>query len=60
MRAGFNRSHDILPERFYNEPIEDGPAKGQTSRADEMLNDYYKLRGWDEEGRPGNELSESL
>jgi aldehyde:ferredoxin oxidoreductase len=60
MRAGFNRSHDILPERFYNEPIEDGPARGQTSRADEMLNDYYSLRGWDEEGRPGAEIIRTL
>ena len=60
MRAGFNRSHDILPERFYNEPIEDGPAKGQISRADEMLDDYYKLRGWDEEGRPGAEILKTL
>ncbi len=56
MRAGFNRSHDILPERFYNEPIADGPASGQISRADEMLDDYYKLRGWDEEGRPRAEI----
>ncbi len=56
MRAGFNRSHDILPQRFYNEPIEDGPARGQISRADEMLDDYYKLRGWDEEGRPEAEI----
>ena len=60
MRAGFNRSHDILPERFYNEPIADGPAKGQISRADEMLDDYYKLRGWDEEGRPGAEILKTL
>lgn len=60
MRAGFNRSHDILPERFYNEPIADGPAKGQISRADEMLDDYYNLRGWDGEGRPGAEILRTL
>jgi aldehyde:ferredoxin oxidoreductase len=60
MRAGFNRSHDILPERFYNEPIEDGPARGQISRANEMLDDYYGLRGWDGEGRPGAEIIRTL
>lgn len=60
MRAGFNRSHDSLPERFYNEPIADGPSSGQISRADEMLDDYYKLRGWDEEGRPRAEILKTL
>lgn len=60
MRAGFNRSHDILPERFYNEPIEDGPAKGQISKANEMLDDYYVLRGWDNKGQPSAEILEAL
>ena len=60
LRAGFGRKDDILPERFVNEPIEDGPAKGQTSRADEMLNDYYNIRGWDEEGRPGSKFLKTL
>ncbi len=60
LRAGFGRKDDILPERFLNEPIKDGPAKGQTSRVDEMLNDYYSLRGWDEEGRPGAEILRTL
>jgi len=60
MRAGFNRSHDILPERFYNEPIEDGPAKGQISKANEMLDDYYVLRGWDNKGQPSAEILKAL
>ena len=29
-------------------------------RADEMLNDYYNIRGWDEEGRPGSKFLKTL
>jgi aldehyde:ferredoxin oxidoreductase len=56
MRAGFNRSHDILPERFINEPIIEGPARGQISKANEMLDDYYGLRGWNNKGQPSAEI----
>lgn len=57
IRAGFDRSHDTLPERFLNEPIPEGPAEGQISKVDEMLEEYYKLRGWNEEGKPPSETS---
>ncbi len=60
MRAGFNRSHDILPDRFYKEPIQDGPAKGQISKVDEILDEYYKLRGWNKEGQPDIETLKAL
>jgi aldehyde:ferredoxin oxidoreductase len=52
MQAGITGEHDTLPERFLREPLPDGPAKGQTSRVEEMLPDYYRLRGWDAQGRP--------
>ncbi|MFH1243571.1 MAG: aldehyde ferredoxin oxidoreductase family protein [Pseudomonadota bacterium] len=51
IRAGFDRSHDTLPQRFF-EPMPDGPARGQVSRVPEMLGEYYRLRDWDEEGQP--------
>jgi len=60
MSAGFGRSHDTLPERFLKEPMPDGPAKGQASRLHEMLDEYYDLRGWDEEGRPRPETLKAL
>ena len=34
------------------EPIPGGPASGQVNRLAEMLPEYYRARGWDEEGRP--------
>lgn len=52
MKAGYNTSQDRLPERFTKEPIPEGPAEGQVSRVDEMLPEYYNLRGWNEKGEP--------
>ncbi|PNV78206.1 MAG: hypothetical protein C0200_02255, partial [Thermoproteota archaeon] len=33
--------------RFTKEPMPKGPAKGQIVELDQMLNEYYELRGWD-------------
>lgn len=57
MKAGFDSSHDVLPARFINDSIIDGPAQGQVSRFREMLPEYYRLRGWNEQGEP---LSDTL
>jgi len=58
--AGFDHTHDTLPERFLKEPILDGPAQGQISRVDEMLPAYYDLRGWSKTGEPLPETMEAL
>lgn len=60
IRAGFDRSHDTLPQRFWKEPILDGPAQGQVSKVDEMLPKYYEVRGWSEDGEPTPETLEAL
>ncbi|MBL7225143.1 MAG: aldehyde ferredoxin oxidoreductase family protein [Desulfobacteraceae bacterium] len=52
LKTGLDPKYDVLPERFTKEPILDGPAEGQVSRVDEMLPEYYSLRGWNDEGRP--------
>jgi aldehyde:ferredoxin oxidoreductase len=41
-----------------NEPIPDGLVKGRFCPRDEldkMLDEYYRLRGWDENGIPTDE-----
>ena len=60
MRAGFDHTHDTLPERFVKEVIPGGPAQGQISKVDEMLPKYYELRGWSEKGEPRLETLEAL
>jgi aldehyde:ferredoxin oxidoreductase len=52
LRAGFTATDDTLPKRLLQEPIPEGPSKGQVCKLAEMLPEYYKLRGWDDKGRP--------
>jgi aldehyde:ferredoxin oxidoreductase len=62
VKRGVTRAQDTLPYRVMHEPIPDGPAKGRYCPEDtlqNMLDEYYRLRGWDQEGIPTNEkLSE--
>jgi aldehyde:ferredoxin oxidoreductase len=53
LREGMNPEEDTLPRRFFDEPL--GDEKKVLKREDfrKMLDDYYALRGWDKEGRPG-------
>jgi aldehyde:ferredoxin oxidoreductase len=49
-REGMRRQDDLPPQRLLNEPIANGPARGERldrSAYETMLNDYYRLRGWD-------------
>ena len=52
LRAGFGAKDDTLPRRMLEQPLPGGPAQGQVCRLDEMLPEYYRLRGWDESGFP--------
>jgi aldehyde:ferredoxin oxidoreductase len=58
-REGFSRKDDTLPERLLKEPMPEGPAKGHVVELDQMLDEYYGLRGW-EDGRPTAEKIEEL
>lgn len=52
--AGFGRAQDSLPPRMTREPMPSGPAKGMVCRLEEMLDPYYRLRGWTLEGVPSD------
>jgi aldehyde:ferredoxin oxidoreductase len=52
IREGLTREEDTLASRLLSEPMPEGPAKGQVVALDGMLSEYYRLRGWDPEGRP--------
>jgi aldehyde:ferredoxin oxidoreductase len=59
-RAGFTRADDTLPPRMLEEPMPEGPAKGHVVELDEMLPEFYKLRGWGEDGVPTDEKLKEL
>jgi aldehyde:ferredoxin oxidoreductase len=50
--AGFTRADDTLPQRMLQEPLPAGPGKGHVVELDAMLPEFYRLRGWDENGVP--------
>lgn len=58
---GLTRADDRLSERLMNDPIADGPAKGEVLDLEPMLDEYYVSRGWDlVSGYPFAETLEQL
>lgn len=49
---GVTRADDTLPVRIAHEPRPAGTAAGSLPDLAPMLEAYYRLRGWDEQGRP--------
>ena len=60
IREGLGRGDDILPPRFINEPLQEGFSKGSIVPLKTMLEQYYFIRGWDEQGIPKLETLEKL
>lgn len=53
--AGFSGKDDTLPKRMLEDPMPEGPARGQVCKLAEMLPEYYALRGWNDRGIPTEE-----
>ena len=50
VREGVTREKEQLHPRFTEEPIPEGPAKGQVCDLDPMLDEYYDVRNWTRDG----------
>jgi len=60
VRDGITRKDDTLPPKM-RQPSIVGGREGKTPlNFDKMLDDYYKLRGWDSNGIPTKETLEAL
>lgn len=62
-REGISRKDDRLPFRVQNEPIPSGPSQGMycpPEELEELLDEYYRLRGWDSQGIPTSERLQLL
>jgi len=60
VREKFTKNDDTLPNRLLKEPLPSGPCRGEVVKLEPMLEEYYKLRGWDTEGRPTKEKLRAL
>jgi len=58
-REGISRKDDTLPKRLLT-PLPDGGAAGKAADLEYQLNEYYQLRGWDDNGIPTQERLEVL
>ncbi len=63
-REGFTREDDVVPDRFFEEPLTVGPKKGSVLTREQfktMMDDFYKKRGWDLKiSKPGEAKLKSL
>ena len=60
LRFGFTRADDTLPPRLLTEPVAEGASKGWVVNLEPMLKEYYRTRGWDENGIPKKKKLEEL
>ncbi|MDP8201580.1 MAG: aldehyde ferredoxin oxidoreductase family protein [Candidatus Tenebribacter burtonii] len=58
--AGFTRKDDMLPPRFMEEELIEGSSRNRVVHLDKMLDEYYAVRGWDENGVPTEETKKKL
>jgi aldehyde:ferredoxin oxidoreductase len=59
-RWGISRKDDMLPPRLFAHARPTGSAKGNLPHLGKMLDEYYTLRGWSEDGIPTTERLEVL
>ena len=60
VREGFDRKQDNLPLRNLSQAMTAGPAKGHVVELDIMLDEYYDIMGWDDNGIPTLERIRTL
>ncbi|MCB2102784.1 MAG: aldehyde ferredoxin oxidoreductase family protein [Rhodobacterales bacterium] len=60
LAAGLTRADDTLPDRILKVAAKSGAGKGRVNDLHVMLPEYYRLRGWDENGVPTNETIQRL
>jgi len=49
---GVTAGQDTLPRRFTHEPLKEGASKGQVVPVGRMVKEYYKAKGWNDQGVP--------
>ena len=60
LEAGLTKEDDTLPKRLLEEPIPEGPSKGEVWERDTLIPEYYAVRGWDENSVPTPETLKKL
>ena len=59
VKLGISRKDDQAPERWFKDPVQTGAQAGKVLKEEEfkeILDIYYRLRNWDDEGKPLHEV----
>ncbi len=59
IRDGYNAATDVLPKKML-QPAKEGFRAGKVPPFKELMEDYYNLRGWDENGEPSQGTMDRL
>jgi aldehyde:ferredoxin oxidoreductase len=59
IRDGYNKATDVLPKKMF-QVAREGFRAGKAIPFEDLMKDYYALRGWDENGAPSKETMERL
>jgi len=64
-REGSSKADDMLPERYFDEPTSQGleVVRGKAidkKKFEQMLDEYYEIHGWDNQGNPTPETLKRL
>jgi aldehyde:ferredoxin oxidoreductase len=59
IRDGYNAATDVLPKKML-QPAKEGFRAGKVPPFKELMEDYYNLRGWDENGEPTQRAMDRL
>lgn len=60
VREGISRKDDMLPPRILSQPRRDTGTGKNLPNLGKMLNEYYEIRGWTDEGLPKEETLRRL
>ncbi len=61
LKLGLTPLQDTLPDRFIEEPLPEGPSRGEVIRISELVREYYHLREWNPvTGRPSDKKLQEL
>lgn len=61
IRYGWKKEHDFQYPKRFMEPVNEGPAAGKIPIGlEDAIIDYYRVRGWDKDGKPTPKLIKRL
>ena len=60
VKNGFSRKDETMPDRIFEEKLEIDEAKLSKKEFEKMMDEYYEMRGWDENGIPTREKLKEL